>query len=160
MSNRTNSWKGLYSGGFVVNVIVDGEMLTVGLDNTLNLPFKSEYVIRLQNKNDRRAVAKVYLDDENVSNDGYVIPANDYVDIEIPVNSEFKFKFVSLNSSEAANASKSTNNDGEKGTIRVEFQLEKEKGKYLPRAKPNLYTPWIPQYQPFLLLLIIITKVY
>lgn len=126
---------GVYSAGFVVNVIVDGKMQEVSKDGIISVKFGSEYVIRLQNKNNRRAVAKVFIDNINQCGAGVVIPAYSYADLERPLDKEFKFKFVSTESGQAADAGKSKNYNGEKGVLRFEFRLEKE------------YKPYIPPYQ-------------
>ncbi len=130
---------GIYSAGFVVNIIVNGQMQKVSKDNLVSIPFNSEYKIRLQNKNSRRAVVKVFIDDENVSETGLIIPANDSIELERPTDKQFKFKFVSLDSGQAADAGKSKNRNGEKGVLRFEFRLEKE--------KYNI--PFFPMYTPY-----------
>lgn len=132
---------GIYSAGFVVNIIVNGQMQKVSKDNLVSIPFNSEYKIRLQNKNSRRAVVKVFIDDENVSETGLIIPANDSIELERPTDKQFKFKFVSLDSGQAADAGKSKNRNGEKGVLRFEFRLEKQYEYRAPliNAYPN---PW------------------
>lgn len=136
---------GIYSAGFVVNVIINGKMQDISKNNTISVKFNSEYQIRIQNKNSRRAVAKVFVDDENVSQGGVVIPAYSHVDLQGPVGKNFNFKFVSLDSGQAADAGKSTNRDGEKGTIRVEFQLEREAPKPVINFPHN---PWYTERSP------------
>lgn len=133
---------GAYSAGFVLNVIVNGIMQHVTVDGRVELPFNSEYKLRLQNKNNRRAVAKVFIDDENVSGGGFVINAYSHVDIETSPDKGYKFKFVSLDSGQAADAGKSTNHNGEKGVIRVEFSLEKE------TYRPRHYDAWTKAFPP------------
>ncbi len=128
---------GVYSAGFVVNVIVDGKMQEVSKDGIISVKFGSEYVIRLQNKNNRRAVAKVFIDDINQCGAGVVIPAYSYADLERPLDKEFRFKFVSTDSGQAADAGKSKNYNGEKGVLRFEFKLEKEYKPYIPPINYN-----------------------
>lgn len=129
---------GTYSSGFVASVIVNGKMQHIAKDNSITIPFESEYSIRLQNKNARRAVAKIFIDDENVSDAGFVINAYSQIEVERSINNQFKFKFVSLTSGQAANAGKSKNYDGEKGVIRVEFSFEKKVAlpQWTPRSNP------------------------
>lgn len=142
---------GIYSGGFVVGVLVNGKLQEVSTDNIISLKFNSEYKLRLSNKNNRRAVAKVFIDDENVSAGGIVIGANSTVDVEGPVDKKRNFKFVSIESGQAEDAGKSVNRNGEKGVIRVEFRLEKEikVPVYVPVPYPTYPSySWRKDFEP------------
>jgi hypothetical protein len=135
--------KGLYSSNFVINILVNGQMQSINRDNTIAIPFETEYKIRLQNKNSRRAVAKVFVDDENVSEGGVILNAYQTLDLEGPVRKNRNFKFVSIHSGQAHDAGKSEDVNGEKGVIRVEFQLEAPKRPVV--KKPTICTqlsPW------------------
>jgi hypothetical protein len=116
----------MYSNNFVVAIVHDGKFSEETKDGVVALPFEAEYTIRLRNKHNRRAVAKVFIDDENVTQDGIVVPANHYVDLERPVSNAKKFKFVSAKSGEAIDYGKNNKTDGSNGIIRVEWQLERE----------------------------------
>lgn len=124
----------MYSKGFVVAIVKDGGICSEARkDGVVALPFGSEYAIRLRNKNRKRAVATVYVDDENVSEGGIVVPAYGYVDLERPVSKPSKFKFVSAESGEAVDFGKNNKTDGSNGVIRVEWKLERERPVYVPR---------------------------
>lgn len=120
-----------YSNKFVLCVLVNGEPQKELANGVVSLSFGAEYALRLRNKNNRRAVAKIYIDGENVSGGGYVIGANDYVDIKRHHDKDRAFKFVSLDSAEAVDFGKNgPNPDKIKGTIEVRFHLEKERPTY------------------------------
>jgi hypothetical protein len=131
----------VYSNGFVVSIVVNGRVFEIAKDDTVAVPFGSEYSIRLRNKNNRRAVAKVFVDDQNVSQDGIVVNAYGFVDLERPTTTRTKFKFVSQESGEAAAAGKSDNEDRSNGVIRVEWRLERE-------CRP-LIRPMVPTNSPW-----------
>lgn len=117
----------VYSNKFIICILFKGKPQKELANGVVELPFGSEYAIRLRNKNSRRAVAVIFVDGENVSGGGYVIKGNDYVDIERHHDKDKAFKFVSLDSGEAADFGKNgPNEDKTKGTIEVKFYLEKE----------------------------------
>lgn len=115
-----------YSNKFVINILVNNEIISELNNGQLSIPFGSEYKIRLRNRNNRRAVCKLFIDEEDVSGGGFIINANSFVDIERPVHSASKFKFVSTKSIEAQDFGKNRENtDKSLGLIRAEFALEK-----------------------------------
>ena len=117
----------MYNNKFVLTVIQNGQIIKELENGQVNIPFNSEYKIRLRNKHSRRAVCKLHIDGENVSGGGFIIEANSFVDIERTVETARKFKFVSLDSEEAYDYGKNgPNYDKKKGTIVAEFALEKE----------------------------------
>lgn len=126
-------------------------------NGVVSLPFGSEYSLRFRNKNNRRAVVQIYIDGENVSGAGYIVNANDYVDIKRHHDVDRSFKFVSLDSSDAVDHGKNGPNDDKvKGTIEARFFLEKEKPQvvyrdihhhhdhYYPRPRPTNRSTGIP----------------
>lgn len=123
-----------FSNGFAVAVKVDGKVVQERQDGVVPVPFGSDYVIRLINKNSRRALAKVYIDGQNVSGAGGLVlyPHGDYqgrdvVDLERPTDKAVTFRFASTESRAAAEHGKAGPDvDGDKGLIRVEWTLEKE----------------------------------
>ena len=151
-----------YSNKFVLCVLVNGQPQNEKANGTVSLPFGAEYALRLRNKNDRRAVAKIYIDGENVSGGGYVINANDHVDIKRHHDKDRAFKFVALESPEAVDFGKNgPNPDKTKGLVEVHFFLEKEvKYTYRPPEVHHHHhhhyreriirepQPWIPPYNP------------
>ena len=124
----------VYSNKFVICILVNGKVQKEKKNGVVNLPFGTEYTIRLRNKNDRRCCADIYIDGECVSGGGYVVDANDYMDIKRHNDRDRAFKFVSLDSEDAVDYGKNgDNDDGEKGTIEVRFRMEKEdRVKYVP----------------------------
>lgn len=126
----------MYSKNFVVVIVVNGKIVDGDKAGVVALPFGTEYKIRLRNKNNRRAVAKVFIDDENVTEDGIVVRANDYVDLERSTTKAVKFKFVSADSEAAADYGKNNKTDGSNGVIRVEWRLEKEQTQYVQPVVP------------------------
>ena len=127
----------VYSGGFVICILVNGQVQEERSDGIVIVPEGTEYAIRLRNKNTRRAVGRIFIDNENVSDGGYVINAHGYVDIYRFANKDEAFKVAGLNSPEAVDAGKNGPNDGTKGVVEVRFQLEKEREVY--NAYPLLY---------------------
>jgi|694.fasta_scaffold29088_4 hypothetical protein len=117
----------VYSNKFVVCVLVNDTPQNELANGIVKIPFNSEYVLRFRNKNNRRALVKVAIDGENVSNHGFIIPANSYIDVKRPINKDAAFKFVSLDSPDAIDHGKNGPNDDKiKGTIDVKCYLEKE----------------------------------
>lgn len=144
----------MYSNRFVMCVVQDGQPVKELGNGVVKLPFGSEYSLRFRNKNNRRAVVQIFIDGENVSGEGYVIPANDFVDIKRHHDVDRSFKFVSLDSADAQDFGKDgPNHDKVKGTIEARFKLEKEyvaptvvhhhHDHYYPRPRP------IPYYPPY-----------
>ena len=118
----------MYSNKFVVCLLLNGEVQKELANGVVKLPFGSEYALRFRNKHNRRAVVQIYVDGENVSGGGYVIPANDAIDIKRHHDKDRAFKFVSLDSPDAIEHGKNgPNEDKVKGTIEARFYLEKEK---------------------------------
>jgi len=117
----------MYSNHFVFCVLINGEPQKELGNGTVNIPF-GEYSLRFRNKNDRRAVVKIYIDGENVSGEGYIINSKSHVDIKRHHDKDRSFKFVSLDSSDAVDFGKNgPNEDKVKGTIEARFYLEKER---------------------------------
>lgn len=148
----------VYSNKFVMCVLHNGTVQKELANGVVKLPFSAEYTLRFRNKNNRRAVVKIYLDGENVSGNGYVIPANDYVDIKRHHDKDAAFKFVSLESPDAVEFGKDgPNHDKVKGLVEAHFYLEKEQAQpiykevhhhhhhdhYHPRVDP-WPKPWNP----------------
>lgn len=114
----------MHSNDFVVAVSYNGQFLQESVGGVVSLPFNSEYSLRLRNKHNRRAVAKIFIDNESVADDGVVVPPNSYLDLDCHVSTLRKFKFVSSDSGEAVQAGKNNKSDDSNGVIRVEWQLE------------------------------------
>ncbi len=120
-------------------VVVNGQVIA-DKNGFAQIPFGTEYYLRFRNKNNRRAVVKFFIDGEEVSGNGYIIPANDFIEIKRHNDKDRAFRFVDLDSAEATDAGKNgPNEDKTKGTIEARFYLEK---KYYqsPVKKPMM--PW------------------
>lgn len=117
----------VYSSNFVLTVVVGGHIQKEKANGVVEIPFGSEYTLRLRNKNDRRAVVKISIDGENVSGGGYVIPAKQVIEIKRHWDKDCAFKFVDLDSEEAHDAGKNgPNPDKQKGVVEAKFHLEKK----------------------------------
>ena len=80
----------MYSNKFVVAILVDGNILQEKSNGVTPIPFNSEYKIRLRNKHNRRCAAEIYVDGQCATKAGrIVINANDYVDVERFVSSQY-----------------------------------------------------------------------
>lgn len=125
----------VYSNKFVMCVLLNGRPQKEKANGVVPLPFGCEYSLRFRNKNNRRAVVKIFIDGENVSGEGgYVVNANDYVDIKRHHDVDRSFKFVELDSEDAIDYGKDgPNHDKTKGTIEARFYLEKEKPQVIYR---------------------------
>ena len=118
----------MYSNRFVLTVLINGTPLPELDNGTIIVPFNAEYALRLRNKNNRRAVVKFFIDGEEVSGGGYIIPANDVIDIKRHSVKDAAFKFVGLDSPDAFDFGKNgPNHNKTKGVIEARFFLEKEK---------------------------------
>lgn len=144
-----------YSSKFVLTVLRDNQIQKEFADGIVPLPFGSEYALRLRNKHDRRALIKLFIDGEEVSGGGYIVPRKDKVDIFRPVDKDAAFKFVSLDSSDAADFGKSDNKDRKKGLIEARFYLEKEATPVPTHTTVHHYhyryknDPWTLSSNPF-----------
>lgn len=124
-----------YNNKFVLNAVLNGQIVPDRNGGNIVLPFGCEYGLRLRNRHNRRAVVKVEIDGEDISGGGWIIPANSFIDVDRPVNVSKKFKFVSLTSEDAADFGKDGPNYGRvNGTVTASFSLEEE--------HPAMYCGW------------------
>lgn len=153
----------VYSNKFVMSVILNGEPQKELANGVVKLPFGAEYTLRFRNKNNKRAMVTFTIDGENVSGNGYIINANDFVDIKRHWDKDVAFKFVSLDSGEAVDFGKNgPNEDKVKGLVEAKFFLEKERQwvpapqvvehhhhhHHHPRPRPEPFpypNPWYPR---------------
>ena len=91
-------------------LIVDGVVQKELTNNTVKIPFGTEYTLRFRNKNNRRSVVKFKIDGEDASGNGYVISPNGHVDIKRYAHKDCAFKFVSVDSEEAIDYGKNNSN--------------------------------------------------
>lgn len=117
----------MYNSKFVVAIKSKGNVLKEFKDNVY-IKFGSEYSIFLKNLNTKRAIVNISVDGNNVSSDGLVIGAGEYIDLERSIsNNNLKkgnrFKFIER----TENIEKHRGIGAEDGIISVEFQFEKQK---------------------------------
>lgn len=129
----------VYSNKFVLVVLRKGRPQKELANGVVKIPF-GEYALRFRNKHTRRAVVKFFIDGENVSGDGYIIPANGHADIDCYHATRNKFKFVSLDSEDAVDFGKNgPNEDKIKGTIEARFFLERESKPFVSPSWPIIH---------------------
>lgn len=108
-------------------------------DSNFTVPFGTEYQIGLYHNGSRRAVANIWIDGNEVTGGGLVVPRWQQVWLERPVQgSDKKFKFAAESSSAAVKAGKDDISASLKGRIKVEFRLEKEKPLVIKKP-PHVY---------------------
>ena len=114
----------MYRDSCVVAILANGKILKEAQDNTVLVPFGSEYNIRLKNKLRKRQVADVWIDGR-IACKGIVIDANGTVDLERFVDGNLtegrRFKLVKATDSRVAQP-----NDSENGIVEVNFYPEKD----------------------------------
>jgi len=111
-----------------MSVLVAGQVLKEFGNGEAHIPFGKDYAIRLRNKHtDRYAVVKLFIDGEEQSKGGFIIPPSSYRDIERSSHSPRKFRFVALDSTEAQDHGKDQENVEKKmGVIEARFHLQKK----------------------------------
>lgn len=131
----------MYASKLAVAIKVNGKVLREGKsqgseqDDTVFIPFGSEYTLYVKNMNSVRALVRVSIDGtdatENVS---IIVPANGFIELERFVksgnmNAGLKFKFIERTAKIE---------DGprgikvEDGLIRIEYEFEREPAKIVP----------------------------
>lgn len=113
----------MYQNGLVVTIKINGKTVEEK-DCKVVIPFNSEYSLMLKNRNDRKAVARIYIDGEEVTKKGsLIIDANGSINVERFIDDMDrgkKFKFVPISDSRVDDKG-----DSEKGFVEVRFQLVK-----------------------------------
>lgn len=88
----------MYISKLVCAVKTNGKILREdqkdGSSAILTLPFGSEYSLLLKNLSGKRALVKIEIDGKNISEGGLVIDKGQQYEIERPVSSPNKFKFI------------------------------------------------------------------
>jgi hypothetical protein len=85
----------MYSNNFVAVIKNKGKVLREDNNGIVRIPFGSEYTVLLKNKDSRKAVVNVEIDDESVAG-GVIVPANQTVELkgslsDLKVRNRFKF---------------------------------------------------------------------
>ena len=118
----------MYKLGYVLAIKDNNKRVLRENNSVVRLPFYEEYSLHLKNDNDKRAVAKVFIDGEDVL-DGkqIIIPANGSVDLERYLEGSNdrgrRFQFVPTSDSRV----KDKKNSADIGIIEVIFQKEKKR---------------------------------
>jgi hypothetical protein len=135
----------MYNNRFVMCVLINGIPQKESKAGTVQLPVGIDYALRFRNKHNKRAVVKFFIDGEEASGAGYIIPANGFIDIERFADVAKKFRFVELDSEDAIDYGKNGEQDGTKGLIEARFHLET--GRVYPNV-PLTPEPFVP-YDPY-----------
>ena len=112
-----------YGDGYALCVLHDGSPVRE-IHGKVSIPYHSEYKVRLKNKNNVRAKARVWIDGRKVSNLGdFILHAGETLDLERFLDSSMshgnRFKFVPLSDSRVNDPT-----DSENGIIKVAFYSE------------------------------------
>lgn len=147
----------VYSSNFVAAIKVDGKVLRES-NGEVVLPFSSEFSVLLKNLNSVKAMAKVFIDGDEVSDGWLVVDPNQSLDLERFIKNGNlskgnKFKFIER-------TSQIENHRGIKvddGLVRVEYKFQKKvvdvpevhryrvyEPYYAPRYRYWDYYPWYP----------------
>jgi hypothetical protein len=136
-----------YTNRFVLCILVDGVPQKELANGEVHIPFGSIYSIRVRNRHKRNAAVQLFIDGENVSGEGFKVPANDKIDIHRYADKNVTFKFVDLESPEAVEFGKNgPNPDKVKGVVEARFFLEKEK---LPKVEHIHHYHHYPVPEPY-----------
>ena len=125
----------MYHQKMVASIKANGRILRES-NETVYIPFGSEYSILLKNLNTVRAVVNVFIDGDNIVPDGIVLGVGQEIDLERSIknhnlNEGNRFKFIERT---AAVENGPRGIKLEDGLIRIEFQFEK--------AVPQSTTAW------------------
>jgi hypothetical protein len=132
----------VYSNNFIATVKVDGKILRENKD-VVALPFGSEYSIYLKNQNSVRAIVRVSVDGQPLSDvaDGWIIiGANQTLDLERFIrNGNFqkgnRLKFIER----TAQIEEHKGIGIEDGLVRVEYKFEKVQTQWLGNPYYTFY---------------------
>lgn len=130
----------MYKDKFVLAVKHNGKVLRE-FKEQVYLPFGSEYSLYLKNLNSVRALARVWIDGQLVTeNVDLIVPANGHIDLERFIrngnlNEGNKFKFI-----ERTSAVENFRGVGaEDGLVRIEFRFEKPQPAYHWTITPSYH---------------------
>lgn len=114
----------MYSNNFVAVIKSRGKVLREDSNGIVRLPFGSEYTVLLKNKDSRKAVVNVEIDDESVAG-GIIVSANKTVELKGSLNGlkvRNRFKFIQK-TKEIQDYRGDRLGDG---LVRVEYTFEKK----------------------------------
>ena len=127
----------MYHQKMVASIKANGRILRES-NETVYIPFGSEYSLLLKNLNTVRAVVNVFIDGEDQCPGGLILNAGQEIDLERSIKNNNllegnRFKFIERT---AAVENGPRGVKLEDGILRVEFQFEKQ---YVP---PPVYNSW------------------
>lgn len=151
-----------FASRFGLHVVVNGHVVKDLANGEVQVPFGTEYSVRLRNRHkERYAVVKLFIDGEEQSKGGFIIPPNSHRDIRNSSFSTKVFKFVDLDGQAALDAGKDqANPDKQMGVIEARFHLQREEPKVThvhhhhtvptpyPVPVPTPY-PWPRPWHPY-----------
>lgn len=115
----------MYANKLVASLKANGKILREFKD-TVYIPFGSEYSILLKNLDTRKVIVNVYIDNDNMTPNGFVLYGGQEVDLERSIknnnlNEGNRFKFIERTGA----IEKHRGIKLEDGLVRVEYQFEK-----------------------------------
>ena len=127
IAHKKEGYMMAYDSGFVASIIKDDKVLRESSDNgtrTVRIPFNSEYKIRLQNKTDVRAYARVLIDGTEVHTGKFVLQPYSSFDLErFMLDGDLaagrKLKFVALSNGDVQDPTAKEN-----GLVEIIFEKE------------------------------------
>ena len=139
----------VYSNQFVASIKVDNRILRESA-GTVAVPFGSEYAIYLKNLSSVRAMVKVEIDGESVTDNTWlIVSANSSFDLERFIkngnwNRGNRFKFIQR----TGKIEQNRGIKGEDGLVRVEYKFEKlpDPEVHTHHYHHNHYDPYYPYY--------------
>lgn len=145
----------VYQNKLVACIKVNDQILRESGENTVTLPFGSEYSVFLKNLNSVRAIARVSIDGKNVTEGTWlIVPANGTLELERSIrNGNFdsgnRFKFIER----SGDIEKHRGIGAEDGLVRVEFKTEQVTREETIIRKHYVdeyeYPWWPPHPKPF-----------
>ena len=113
----------MYKNGYVLAILANGNPVDESPERTIQLPFGTEYKVRMINKNNKRCAADLVVNGEQIAR--FIVGSGETLDVERfldgNLNSGKRFKFTHLNDP-AVKSKKDIDN----GLVEVFFYEEKE----------------------------------
>lgn len=140
----------MFHNNFVVAVISNGKICRE-IDSAVILPFGSEYSIRLRNKESRKALVSVYVDNRDATEYGkLIIPPDGYVDLEGFMDAKNgilgKFRFIEKTKQISDHRGDSIDD----GLITVKYRFEKPVVEVPIQVEvPWYHKPPLKKYEPY-----------
>jgi len=135
----------VYKDRFVAVVKCNGKVLREK-DDTVTLPFGSEYSLLLKNLESRRAVVKVSIDGKDVVDGSLILEPNSETELEgFLEGCEVKNRFRFIQKTEEIVKHRGDRIDD--GLIRVEYRFEKKVEEEIVYRRK--YYPYVPPWRPY-----------